>query len=216
MHKFATFFLDLFFPQTCAGCNHPNEVLCAECVARIPPAEALHDITSAWNFGDPRARATIHNLKYRGRTTAATVCARALSETLLQELSDRHLFGTFTDPLLVPIPLSKKRKCARGFNQSELIARGILDQGKFSSTFAPYVLERIKDTPPQARIKDKRARIKNISKAFIVPKKEIPVVRGRDIILVDDVTTTGATLYAARDALFLAGARDVLLCAVAH
>ncbi|MHB8651870.1 MAG: ComF family protein [Minisyncoccota bacterium] len=216
MPKFTTFFLDLFFPQSCVGCKQPKEVLCAVCVALIQPAEPLQDIVSVWSFGDSRARSAIHDLKYRGRTDVAVVCARALSNTLLDELSDRNLFGTFTQPLIVPVPLSPRRKRKRGFNQSELIAKHIADQNQFPSIFAPHVLKRIKDTPPQARIKDKRARIKNIAGAFAVPEKEIPFVQNRDIILVDDVTTTGATLRAARDALLAAGARDILLCAVAH
>lgn len=219
MHRphFVTWILEFILPTRCIVCSTPHTMLCARCLLHLsPPEEAPADCIVLWSFRDARVRNMIHAIKYRGVSSLSTICGRALADRLTEEIAERQMFGRFTEPLIVAVPLAPKRLRERGFNQASLIARGM------AQTFMPpiivteHVLERIKDTSPQARIKDKRTRIKNISGAFSVPRNKVSHVSGRDIILVDDVTTTGATLCEAAHALRQAGAREILLCAVAH
>lgn len=217
IRHFLAFMLDLVLPMHCIACGKTKTALCESCAMKIhSPDETPGGIIAAWDFKDPVARKAIHELKYRGRTGIAQVCGDALSDRLLEELGEQRVFGRFTAPLIVPIPLSGKRLRKRGFNQAELIAKHVSVALSLPSAFSPNVLKRLKDTPPQARIKDKRERLQNMRGVFAVPEKYAEALRGKDIILIDDVTTTGATLREAEKALRKAGARKVLLCAVAH
>jgi predicted amidophosphoribosyltransferase len=102
----------------------------------------------------------------------------------------------------------------RGFNQSARIAKVIAEtMRKSGATLAPHVLTRKRNTPPQARL-SKRLRSANMYGAFAV--RDARSCKYKDVILVDDVVTTGATMRAARVALEKAGARSVLCVAAAH
>ena len=108
---------------------------------------------------------------------------------------------TFPGPgILVPVPLHPKRLRKRGFNQSLEIARHF---GKIQGNQVVNALERVRDTIPQM-ILDRSARRNNISRAF---KADPEKISGREVILVDDIMTTGATLSECARELAKAGAR---------
>lgn len=124
----------------------------------------------------------------------------------------------FDSPLLVPVPLHPSRRRERGFNQSELLAAGLaraLERRRAGA--APQVakdgLRRKRATPPQTGL-SVAARRENLRGAFAVIKPD--AIRGRMIVLVDDVMTTGATLSACARALKSAGAAQVLGLALAR
>lgn len=216
VYRISTEVTQILFPVHCVGCKVSNVPLCSTCASRIARAEPSPDLITAWSFRDPRVRTLIHHLKYRGRTVVVRVCAEALSERLTEEISEKITYGTFQDPLIVPIPLHPTRKRSRGYNQAELLARALAETASFSCAYEQNVLKRIKDTPAQARIKDRRKRARNIIGAFALHPGAQQKIVGRDIILIDDVATTGATLREAEKVLKCAGAREVLLAAVAH
>jgi len=160
-------------------------------------------------------RNAIHAAKYRGHERAAKLLGAAIAPFVAEELAERRAFGTFTDALMIPIPLHMTRCEKRGYNQSERIARAILEHiGDNTISMETKVLVRTQNTAPQTQQRDKTARRKNMQGVFRVctPSR----VAHRYIILIDDVVTTGATLGAARDALIRAHARDVLCVATAH
>ncbi|MCR4330727.1 MAG: phosphoribosyltransferase family protein [Patescibacteria group bacterium] len=177
-----------------------------------PPDTDIHAIFAYQNKVIKKA---LWELKYKKRTIIAKQCADLLYDRMLEELSDMRTFHDFTNPLLVPIPLSAKRLRERGFNQSELIAREIhrRDCGR-SFTLSPDLLMKTKDTQSQMSIKDKAKRAENIKGCFAVVDQ--PLTKGKNIILIDDITTTGATLKEARRVLLEAGARKVIAFTVAH
>ena len=109
--------------------------------------------------------------------------------------------------LLIPVPLHPRRLRERGFNQAHLLSAGLMRRGVFApwTRLAPRALARIRETPPQTRL-PRRQRRANLHGAF----RAIPVmVRGRSVLLVDDVMTTGTTLDVCARALMRAGARVV-------
>lgn len=159
-------------------------------------------------------RSAIYALKYYNHPRVPMLLAEVLSPFVAEELAERRMFGTFTAPLLIPVPLHPKRIQERGFNQALRIAQALHTQlNDRGIELAPTVLQRTVHLSSQTR-HTRSERIKRLSGAFAVRTGEI--VLGRDIILLDDVVTTGATLAAARTALMSAGAREVLCVAAAH
>lgn len=161
----------------------------------------------------PLVRDAIHAAKYHGHLRASEVLAQAIAPCVAEDLADRQAFGTFTELYITAIPLHPLRQKERGFNQSERIARVLAETMGLPDRYHE-LLVRIRNTDPQARNRDKSERMRNMNKAFRVA--DGVDVRGKDILLVDDVVTTGATMRWARTALEKGGARNVLCIAVAH
>jgi ComF family protein len=144
---------------------------------------------------------------------------------IMEELSDLSIMENFSHAILIPIPLAPRRQRERGFNQAELICRKLINLDKparneFRSggekklKLEKDVLIKPKDTEHQARIENRSARLKNIVGSFSVKNPE--KIKNRNIIIIDDVTTTGATLNEARRVLKQAGARKIIAFTVAH
>lgn len=165
-------------------------------------------------YRDPLVRKAVWQLKYRGDEKVASLLAACLHDFLAEELAVRLAFGNFARPIAVPIPLSKERRRERGFNQCELVLEKLAARdGGAVCTVAPDVLRRIRHTESQTS-KNRRERLANLRDCFAVPAPE--KIRGRNILVLDDVTTTGATFAEARRALRNAGAKKVLCVALAH
>ena len=168
-----------------------------------------------FDYRDALIRELFLSLKFHGNRSAAKLFAEVLYDPLLAELGDRHALSAFDRPLLIPIPLSKERLRERGYNQSELVAQKLAEMDKNRSfELASNALVKIKNVPPQTSLPDKEAREQNIIGAFAVASA--PVVSNRNIILLDDITTTGSTLGEAVKTLKAAGAKQVFCIALAH
>lgn len=179
------------------------------------PINNLNENTTAlFDYKDPLIRQAIWELKYRGNRKIVALFAECLHEDLVLELSNRRLSENFNNPLLLPIPISRERKRSRGFNQSELLAEALAkkDCGNFFEVNC-LLLWKIKDAESQTK-KNRAERLKNLNGCFAI--KDPNKIHNRNIILLDDVTTTGATFEEARKTLLLAGAKKIYCVAVAH
>lgn len=209
--------LDIFFPRTCVGCGASRTLLCAECLAKVPYAPPVEHsfIRGVFDYHHPLIKDAIWRFKYKHARGFAEVFAERLYEEIVSELGDSLCTAPNETFLLVPIPLHKKRLRERGYNQSELLARSIIDYDQAHMfELAPDLLVRIRATAPQARSQKRAARIANLRGAFVCT--DSARIRGRIVILIDDVATTGATLLEAKRALAVAKPRKVLAFTVAH
>lgn len=216
LQSFLTILVDTLFPQTCAGCGVHGMLLCTQCRDSIPRADqSVHSfITATFDYQNKIIRGAIWRFKYRNARGFAKHFGEALYEEIVGDLGDGLHISKNKTFLLIPVPLHKKRLRERGYNQSELIARAIIKHETTSAfEFSPNALVRMRDTKPQAKSEKRAVRLENLRGAF---RADSTLVRGKDIILIDDVTTTGATLSEARKALRSAGARSVRAYAVAH
>ena len=185
-------------------CN--TTLFCAQCGARLPDArkichrDAAYLLGSAGPYDNPAIRCLIHNLKFRGARGAAEPLAELIARYL------KHLAIDLNNFLLVPIPLSRRRKNERGFNQAEEIARHL--EKLLLIRARTDILARTRHTKPQTETVDIAERRKNVLSCFSVIRSS--AVAKRNILLLDDVATSGATLGEAARALKEAGARKII------
>jgi competence protein ComFC len=211
--------VDVIFPPHCAGCEKVGDRFCADCAQSLqqllPPIceicgyptlalgqcatcritlSALTGLRSVGFFEGPLQKA-VHHLKYKRDII--------LADTLAQMFYQVWQTGIVPGDLVIPIPLSAKRLRERGYNQAGLLARGFAELARLP--YAPAGAARMRHTASQVGLSAAKRR-ENVAGAF---KADPRRVRGRSIILVDDVCTTGATLEACAEALRAAGAAQV-------
>ena len=193
-----------------------TEELTAETIATLPQAEpvsGMNWIHPLFRYKDNRVRAIIWELKYRYNTKALDYIGRVLFDEIIELLSDIILFDGQAKFILMPIPISDKRRAERGYNQSEYIAKSIISHDlEHILLYAPQWLEKPFDTPRQSYSLSREERMKNLVGCFTAD----PRVEGHYVILIDDVTTTGSTLCEARKTLLSAGAVNVYAFTIAH
>ncbi|HET7461669.1 MAG TPA: double zinc ribbon domain-containing protein [Longimicrobium sp.] len=224
--------LDLVFAPVCVACGEPVDTAaaerlvcgvcwlrcrplpvprCARCWSPVPPDRepspvcrtcrewpaAVRAIRSAYAIGQV-PRALVHALKYRGWTAvAAPMAARMAALELPGDVASEA-------DLVIPVPASAARLRERGYNQAELLARGV---AWFSGrTLAADLLRRTRQAGSQTALHPGERRA-NVARAFAVPPGRAAELRGEHVIVVDDVWTTGATSLACVSALLEAGAR---------
>lgn len=166
-------------------------------------------ITTLMDYRKPEVQDLIRALKYDASPHAAAIAAEVLADYLREEIASLKLFSQ-KPVLLIPLPLHKSRERERGFNQIDVVLKALSKEFKDGtlSYYAPQALERTKATPTQTKL-SRRDRIKNVENAFAVPDGSN--VTDTHIFLIDDITTTGATLLHAGKPLKKAGAKVTLL-----
>jgi ComF family protein len=192
----------------CACCGLPfeldpgGETLCAGCLAAPP---AFDKARAAMRYDD-KSRGPILALKHADRLDLAPAFARWLDRTGRVLLAE-------TD-LIMPVPLHPLRLWRRRYNQSAELARAL---GRMADKpLDVFALRRIRATPSQGSMVSAKARRRNVRGAFAVPAKRQAAIAGRNILVVDDVFTTGATADACARALKRAGAAKVFVLALAR
>ncbi len=176
----------------------------------VTGADWIHPI---FHYKDSRVKAIIWELKYRENTLPLESIGKIMYEEILPLLYDVTLFDGSAEFLLIPIPITNTRRYERGYNQSEYIAKAILENDlEHSMLYAPQWFQKIKETERQSHSESKEDRIKNLVGSF----QADPRVENKYIILIDDVVTTGSTLTEARKTLMDAGAKQVFAFTIAH
>ena len=212
--------INFVFPPRCAACNSVGSLLCTECQNSILWMEEplcskcgrdkvnshavchacekrplpLQQIRAATLFEDPISK-IIHHFKYNGQFGLAAPLAEVMLNAWPKWQTAVHL--------IMPIPLHPERKKSRGYNQAALLSE------KFGKKLCKQVdqksLQRIRNTPSQVNL-TAIERQKNMMQAF---SYNGPDLTGKQILLVDDVCTTGATMASAAEVLIDAGATSV-------
>ncbi|MBI2096493.1 MAG: ComF family protein [Candidatus Taylorbacteria bacterium] len=169
-------------------------------------------VNTLFDYSIPTVRRAIWEMKYLGNRRLTAVFGQILYEEMLAELSDLSV-GEEEKFLLIPIPATRGRVIERGFNQCELLAQAVLSAGgREWLELRPELLKKVRETKRQTELGDKKERARNIDGAF----RAAPAVADKVVVLLDDVTTTGATSGEARRALKAAGARKVHSFALAR
>jgi ComF family protein len=225
--------LNLFFPNNCSFCARRLQwglCVCEECLKEL---EVVND-PACERCGAPVVEPHSENacrafcphckgLSFGFRTNASLGIYTGRLRELIQLYKfqkRRLLFRTFVEllvahraryildhELLLPMPLSRSRYSERGFNQCHLIAAGVAK--RLGIPFFGDILRRKGHARPQSSLRSREARMANMTDRFTVKGKWQPYIEGRNVLLFDDVMTTGATASRCAEALYGAGAGNV-------
>ncbi|MEQ1865550.1 MAG: ComF family protein [Micropepsaceae bacterium] len=195
-------------PPHCAQCGLPfphalgEGIKCAACIARPPPFVCARAALAY----DDASRDLILSFKHGDRLEAVPLFARWIVAAGRDALAGADM--------LVPVPLHWLRLASRRYNQAAVLAHAIAKHANLPVETG--LLARTRRTPSQGEMPSARARAKNVVRAFAVAEKDRPRLAGKNIVLVDDVLTTGATLSACAKALTRAGAASVSVITLAR
>lgn len=233
--------LNIFIPPRCVNCGEnviANHQLCAACWREITfitepfcktcgqPLDWEVPVSNSDNqcmscYGHPpvytQARSSVvyneaaKKLLLRFKHGDATHLAFIFAQWLKQSAES---FSTQAD-YLIPVPLHWTRLLQRRYNQSALLAMSLLKVTDHKLTYAPYMLRRRRRTPSQGH-KTTRQRYENVKQAFVVPNRYRTNLKGKRVLLIDDVMTTGATLQECSRTLKQAGCKAVVILTVAR
>ncbi|MFA5934460.1 MAG: phosphoribosyltransferase family protein [Candidatus Paceibacterota bacterium] len=182
----------------------------------IPQANDTSDknFKALFQYKNKICRKAIWEIKYCSNKKITQRFSNLLYEFILNEISDEISFSNFNNPLLIPVPISKNNLKERGFNQCELMVKEIqkIDVDNFFE-FSFNSVFKTKDTLHQSKLKNRTKRLKNLNGCFSVNGNTI---KGRNIIIVDDVITTGATMSEISKTLKDAGVKKVIGFALGH
>jgi ComF family protein len=185
-------------------------------IQNLPKADAVMEkdwIHPLFAYRNGKVRAVIWELKYRGNTKPLDTIGRMLYEEILALVADVATFDSDAKFLLLPIPISAKRRQERGYNQSEYIGKAILENDfSHALLYAPQWFSKVKETEEQNKSHSREERLRNLTGSFSAD----PRVEGFYAILIDDVVTTGATLSEARTTLLSSGVKEVYAFTIAH
>jgi ComF family protein len=218
--------VDLFFPPRCAVCGSAESFLCRRCRESLPRAESPR-CPVCWQPGSATvcgkcerslpafdglrapylfqgaARELVHGLKYQHQS----VLADTMSDLLFNFLSEVPVPAD----VLVPVPLFGRRERVRGYNQSSLLARAL--SRRLGLPADERTLVRARNTASQAETRSVDERRVNVRGAF---RCKSGALAGKRVLLIDDVSTTGATLDACARALKDGGAASAWALTFAH
>ena len=205
--------LDFFFPPRCAFCGaileESGDGVCSACRKALPRAaeterkcDFVRAYTAPFYYEEP-VRQGMLAYKFRNAPSRGKVFGRMIGEDLLRRGIDGF-------DLISWVPLSAKRHRRRGYDQARLLAEAAAEA---LGTKAVPLLRKARDVSPQSRLRTPEERRANISGCYVV--RSADAVRGKRILLIDDIITTGSTLSECARMMLTAGAVSVRGAALA-
>ncbi len=213
MKRLYHWLMELLFPGKCVLCRKvlsSRELdLCGRCRVEAPEypnrkrqLQFLDSFAAVWYY-EGSVRTSLLRFKFRGARSYAAAYGRMLAMKIQQE----HPEGF---DLLTWVPISRRRKLRRGYDQVFLIAKAV---GRELELAPQPVLKKVRHNPPQSGMEDPARRKANVLGVYRVIRPEL--VSGKRVLLLDDILTTGATASEAARVLKTAGAKEVHCAAVA-
>ena len=176
----------------------------------LTPGIHHSDYTALFSYTDPHVSKLITSLKKEKISSIGNNLSKILAEEILSSFNE-EIFIAAEKIYIVPIPISKKRRNERGFNQTEWIGKKTTRELGDGFIFKPQFLTKVRETEKQSTL-SRTKRLKNPKGSFRASEN----LTHKKIILIDDVITTGATTKEAVRALKKSGATDITIFCIAH
>lgn len=183
----------------------------------IPTAPKITNINNAlsiFDYQSKKGKELIYYIKKFHDPILIDSIAEKMYENIIEELSEQQQFGYFEKPIILSVPSTKKRILERGFDHVEYLSKTIARLTKGSH--GKNLIQKIKETPKQALIRQKDKRFNNIKNAFDIKKNKRHIIENQDIIIVDDLITTGATVLEISRILDKYKVRNIIVVSIAH
>lgn len=210
--------LNMIFPERCISCTKRGSLLCAICERTITTKpQALSGTTAVlFDYQNPLVKKAIWALKYHQKKALGKYFGNALYREFFKQLA-RDNKKNSGEIILIPIPASTKANSVRGYNHAAIIARSIArcaeDDGLILFVESNTLYKK-RENEQQAVVQGKSKRRENVTEVFGIRDGE--QLRGKTVILIDDVITTGATITEAKRVIKAFGPKRILAIAVAH
>lgn len=206
------------FPERCIECGREGSAICAICERKITTkAVALSGTTAAlFDYHNPLVKKAIWALKYHRKRAIGEYFGNALYREFFKQLLRGQKLSK-EEIILIPIPGGKKTVAMRGYNHAAIISNAIAKYGHADGmriSTDSNILYKKREIQQQVKARERKERERNVEDIFAVRHGEI--LRGKTVIIIDDVITTGATVKEARKAIKAYGPKRVLVLAVAH
>lgn len=207
--------LDLLYPPRCAFCHKllysGEDGVCPKCREQLPYTKSLAERPGLKNidrcvsplFYEKDVRDSLHRFKFSQRTGYAGIYAGFMVKCIDE--------NDISCDSITWAPVSRKRLRSRGYDQSELLARAIASRLQLPCV---RMLNKVRDTKAQSLLRDFRQRQENVKGAYRCSNPD--AVKGKRVLLIDDIVTTGSTLTECASALKEAGAASVQALTVAR
>ncbi|OQX71378.1 hypothetical protein B6D52_01705 [Candidatus Parcubacteria bacterium 4484_255] len=211
INKLKSLSLDIIYPLKCLGCGKPGILICPQCYQKLISLAdrpiyqrdmGFKKMIIALDYREYIVKKIIKAFKYPPYIKSLKKVLSSILITAIQKFPNDISYFKKNNFALIPIPLSRLKLAQRGFNQSELLAIELSQ--KLSLKYQPRLLKKIKNTKSQTNLSAEQRKA-NVQGVFSVKNNNCP----SNIILVDDICTTGATLQAASHALRQAGAKEI-------
>lgn len=182
--------LELIYPKTCGMCNKISKsYICNKCKLKLKKILKLNKI----NFNDKYFDSLTYLFRYEGNIRTMILEYKFKDKSYLYKFFSEIIVNNCNlknkYDIILPVPIHKKRKLQRGYNQSELIAKDIAKN--IDIEYSNSVLQKIKNTLPQSSL-NKSQRINNVLGVYNIIKPQY--INDKKIILMDDIYTTGSTV----------------------
>lgn len=218
LKKIIRFIIDIIFPPSLI-CVELRLLSTENLLTKIPLNKKLKNnfILSLFNYKEHFIEQIIWELKFYKNKRVAEILAPIFLEEIKNILVEKKLDKI----ILIPVPISKQKRRERGFNQTEILCEEIVKSDKLKVrsdkseviSYEPKLVEKVRHTKNQHDIKNKKERLKNLESAFELGRAS--GLKGQNVIIIDDVCTTGATLVEIKKVLEKSGAKSVYAITIA-
>ncbi len=200
LDRLANTITNSLWQANCPLCNRPaDRILCKDCDRQISAYQAPDFLQTdypiaaeiplySWGIYDGALKRAIAACKYDQHPEIMDAIAEKMADVWLRSANTKN--PSLQKIAVIPIPLHANKLKSRGFNQAELLARRFCELT--ANPCKPELLQRVKDTKAQMQTKSKQEREENLSRAFTVPSSQ--KIKKQDVVLFDDIYTTGATI----------------------
>ncbi len=211
--------LRVLFPHYCLSCRSYGDVLCTECIRNLTISQPLLEphFYAGLSYQEHSTRKIVQYLKSRRALPLRKPLAQRMHECCAEDLADLVAMKNFHNPIIIPIPGSREKLRAYGFNHAELLSQSFIEYiHDYQPVLQTDILLKRPTASKQALTHSRSERFANMEHVFYCNPATTQCLHNACVIVIDDVITTGATCAAARSALLDAGARIVVCVALAH